>query len=203
MTTIKIIAGSTRPGRFNTQPSSWLMEQTKKIQGNVRFELIDLAELGLPLLDEQNTPMSGKYENEHTKKWSSIVGEADGFVIVTPEYNHSIPGALKNALDYLYAEWNFKPVAYVSYGSGAGGARAVEHLRAVAGELKMFDLKEQILLPNYWNYMDQAGRYEFTEEQEVLAAKLLDQIVFWAVHMKSARQPSRTLPVQLVPAGNN
>jgi NAD(P)H-dependent FMN reductase len=187
MVNIKIIAGSTRPGRFNTQPSRWLMEQADKFDESTNFELVDLAEINLPLLDEANSPISGKCEKAHTKSWAKIIGQADGFVIVTPEYNHSIPGALKNAIDYLFAEWNYKPVAYVSYGSAAGGSRAVEHLRGVAGELKMFDLREQILLPNYWDHLDSKGAYQFAPEHEVMAQKLLNQIVFWAERMKTAR----------------
>ncbi len=184
---IKIIAGSTRPGKFNLQPSQWL----KKIADEnkeAEFELIDIEELNLPLLDEKNPPMEQKYEHDHTKKWSEIVDGADGFVFVTPEYNHSIPGALKNAIDYLYKEWNYKPAVFVSYGSAAGGSRAVEHLRGVMGELKVFDLREQILLPNYWENLDENHLYKFTERQSKNAVDMLKSLVFWARVMKEARK---------------
>lgn len=188
MVTIKVIAGSTRPGRFNPQVSDWVMEQAKKHSDAATFELLDLAEINLPLLDEANTPMSNNKEHEHTKKWAKLVDEADGFIIVTPEYNHSVPAALKNALDYLFYEWHYKPVTYVSYGSAAGGARAVEHLRGIAAEAKMYDLREQLLLPNYWNNMSEEGKYQFTDEHESTLNTQIEGVIFWAKHMKTARE---------------
>lgn len=187
MPKIKIILGSTRPNRFGPQAAQWLLKQTTDIK-NAKFELVDLSELNLPLLDEPVTPMNRQYSKDHTFEWSKIVDEADGFIIVTPEYNHSIPAALKNAIDFLYHEWNFKPVAYVSYGSGAGGSRAVEHLRGVAGEQKMYDLREQILLPEFYNNLDSDGNYKFTDAQAEAAKTLLNSVVFWATHMKPARE---------------
>jgi NAD(P)H-dependent FMN reductase len=183
---IKIIAGSTRPGRFNIQPAEWFFSIAKESK-DATFELVDLEKINLPLLDEKNTPLEHKYEKDHTKRWSEIIDEADGFVIVTPEYNHSIPGALKNAIDYLYTEWNYKPVAYISYGSAAGGSRAVEHLRGVAAEQKMYDLREQILLSNYWENLDENGKYKFNDRHVDAAQKMIKSVVFWAQAMKEAR----------------
>lgn len=188
MVTIKILTGSTRPGRFNRQVADWVFRQTQKYDDETKFELVDIADLHLPLLDESIPPSQGKYEKEHTKKWAHIVDEADGFIIIAPEYNHSVPGALKNAIDYLYAEWNFKPVTFVSYGSAAGGSRSVEHLRAIAGELKMYDLREQLLLPNYWNDLNEQGEYKFSKEQESQLNTQLESVVFWANAMKPARE---------------
>lgn len=173
---IKIIAGSTRPGKFNPQPAEWIFNISKEYS-DAEFELVDIESLNLPLLDEKNAPLEHKYEKDHTKNWSKIVEEADGFVFVTPEYNHSIPGALKNAIDYLYTEWNFKPAVYISYGSAAGGSRAVEHLRGVAGEQKIYDLREQILLPNYWENLDQNGKYQFTERHKQAAERMLESLI--------------------------
>lgn len=187
MAKIKILTGSTRPGRFNIHVAEWVYKQVSDLAEGSQVELVDIADLNLPLLDEGNPPMMQSYEKTHTKKWSAIVDDADGFIVVTPEYNHSIPAALKNAFDYLYKEWNFKPIAFVSYGSGAGGSRAVEHLRAVAGEQKMYDLREQVMLPNYWNNMSETHGYQFTEEQAQLLEALTHQLVFWANHMKQAR----------------
>ena len=188
MVRIKVIAGSTRPGRFNKQVADWVMEQTHKYDDAAEFELVDLAEINLPLLDEVNTPMQGHYEKDHTKRWAGIIGEADGFVIVAPEYNHSVPGALKNAIDYLYAEWNYKPVTFVSYGSLAGGARSVEHLRGIAGELKMYDLRDQLLIPNYWDHLSEQGEYQFREDQEIAISRQLEGLIYWAGVMKPARE---------------
>lgn len=186
MVKIKILTGSVRPGRFNGQPAQWIYNLAKQQEG-IEVELLDLAEINLPFLDEATPPSQGKYEKEYTKKWAATIGDADGFIFVTPEYNHSISPVLKNAVDYLYKEWNYKPVSFVSYGSLAGGARSVEHWRGVAGELKMYDLREQILLPNYWEHMNEQGEYQFTEQQESLAKGIVKELAFWSEKMKAAR----------------
>lgn len=186
MVTIKILAGSTRPGRFNIQPATWIYEIAKK-RTDIKVELLDLAEINLPMLDEPVPASQNKYSKDHTKKWAKTIGEADGFIFVTPEYNHSYSPALKNAIDFLFAEWHYKPVSYLSYGSLAGGARAVEHLRGVAGEVKMYDLREQILLPSYWENLDGNGQYKFNERHEKAANDILDSLIFWAGIMKEAR----------------
>jgi NAD(P)H-dependent FMN reductase len=187
MVTIKIIAGSTRPGRFNTQPANWIYEIAKK-RKDINVELINLADVNLPLLDEPIPPSENKYSKEHTKKWSKTIAEADGFIIVAPEYNHGIPAALKNAIDFLFFEWHYKPVSFISYGSLAGGARSVEHLRGVSGEVKMYDLREQILLPNYWENLDEQGQYKFNERHVEAAETMIDDVTFWATRMKEARE---------------
>ena len=186
MIKIKIITGSTRPGRFNIQPASWITG-IAKARKDIEVELLDLAEINLPLLDEPMPPSQNKYSKEHTKKWSAKIAEADGFVFVTPEYNHSTSAALKNAIDYLFFEWHFKPVSFVSYGSLAGGSRAVEHLRGVVAEIKMYDLREQIMLPNYWENLNEKGEYKFNDKQKENAGAMLDVLVFWAKKMKEAR----------------
>lgn len=186
MVKIGIIVGSTRPGRFGTQPANWLNELASKRE-DAEFELIDLAELDLPLLDEAAPPMMNQYSKDHTKQWSETVSGLDGFVFVTPEYNHSFPAALKNAIDFIFYEWNYKPVSFLSYGSAAGGARAVEHLRAIAAEMKMYDIREQVMLHSYWSDLNENGEYQFSDEHEKSATEMLDQLVFWADKMKDAR----------------
>lgn len=186
MPKIKIIAGSARPGRFNIQPATWIYD-IAKARGDAEVELLDLAQIALPFLDEAIPASQDKYEHEHTKAWAASIGEADGFIFVTPEYNHSYSPVLKNAIDYLFKEWNHKPVSFVSYGSLAGGSRAVEHLRGIAAELKMYDLREQIMFPNYWENMSTEGKYQFSERNADSAKGLLDNLVFWAGAMKEAR----------------
>jgi len=186
MTKIKIIVGSSRPGRFNIQPATWIHDLAKESE-DIEAELVDLKEVNLPFLDEAVPASQGQYANEHTKDWAKTIGDADGFIFVTPEYNHSYSPVLKNAIDYVYAEWNYKPVSFVSYGSLAGGARAVEHLRGVAGELKMYDIREQILLPDYWTNLSGEGQYQFTETQTEAAKAMLESLAFWAGKMKEAR----------------
>lgn len=184
---IKIILGSSRPTRFAQQPGAWLYEQSKTIP-NAEFELIDLAQINLPFLDEPEPALHGVYQNDHTKAWSKTVAEADGFVFVAPEYNHGYTPVLKNAIDYLYHEWKHKPLAFLSYGSAAGGARAVEQLRAVAGHLSMYDITEHVIMPEYYLHRDENGIYQFTERHEDAARVMLDQLVFWADTMKPARE---------------
>jgi NAD(P)H-dependent FMN reductase len=187
MVKIAIVTGSTRPGRFGEQPSRWLFDLAQK-QGGAEFQLVDLEEQGLPLLDEPVPPAQHKYQHEHTKRWARLVDSLDGFVFVTAEYNHSIPAALKNALDYVWYEWHHKPAAFVSYGSAAGGARSVAHLRGVMGELKIYDLRDQLLMPEYWNRLDDEGRYQFSDREVEAAQDILRQIVFWAEEMKRSRE---------------
>jgi NAD(P)H-dependent FMN reductase len=184
---IKVIAGSVRPGRFNIQPAKWITDIANK-HDDLDVELIDLQELNLPFYNEPKPAMMGNYELEHTKKWAKIIEEADGFIFVTGEYNHSYTPVLANAIDYLNAEWNYKPVSFVSYGSMAGGARAVEHLRGIAGELRMFDLREQVLIPNYYFRVDKEGNYNFSDQEIDMANNLIAELATWTKKLKVARE---------------
>jgi len=187
MVKIKVIISSTRPTRFGTKPAAWIMNVAKQQHPDVEFELVDLAEVNLPFLDEPQSALTGKYEHEHTKKWSARIAEADGFIFVTAEYNHGVPAPLKNALDYLYAEWSHKPVAFVSYGAHAGGARSVEHLRGVVAQLKMYSLGEHVIIPMYFTQLSEAGEWHPSPAQETEATGMLNAVTFWADKMKSAR----------------
>lgn len=189
MSLIKVIVGSTRPGRFGTQPANWIMELAKEFP-EATFELVDIAELNLPVFDEPIPPSAanGSYANEHTKQWSKLIGEADGYVIVNGEYNHSIPGALKNAIDYLATEWYYKPVSFVSYGAKAGGVRAVEQLREVFGQLRAYDMHDEVAIRNYWTQLDQEGTFKPTDEQNEDAKRLLQNLIFWADKLAPARK---------------
>src|SRR4249920_2068465 len=161
MPRIGIILGSTRPNRNGEQVAKWVYE-TASLRSDAEFELVDLRDYPLPHLDEPLPPSLGQYQHEHTKRWADKIASFDGFIIVTPEYNHGTSGVLKNAIDYLYAEGNNKAVGFVSYGS-VGGARAVEHLRLVAGELQMADVRQQValsLITEFENYSDfKPGHY--------------------------------------------
>ena len=142
MPRIGIILGSTRPNRNGEQVARWVYDIAQP-RTDAQFELVDLRDYPLPHLDEALPPSLGQYQNEHTKQWAAKIASFDGFVFVTPEYNHGTSGVLKNAIDYLYAEWNNKAVGFVSYGA-VGGARAAEHLRLVVGELQMADVRQQV-----------------------------------------------------------
>ena len=187
MTRIGIILGSTRPNRNGEQVARWVYDIAAR-RTDAEFELVDLRDYPLPHLDEPLPPSMGQYQNDHTKDWAATIASFDGFVIVTPEYNHGTSGVLKNAIDYLYAEWNNKAVGFVSYGA-VGGARAAEHLRLVAGELQMADVRQQVTLSlatDFENYtVFKPGDY-----QVAALTTLLDQVVAWSKALAPLRQPA-------------
>jgi len=150
MVKIAILTGSTRPGRNNEAVAQWVLDQAKS-RSDAEFEIVDIKDYNLPLLDEPVPPSLHQYTKDHTQKWAQKISQFDGFVIITPEYNHGTSAALKNALDFLYAEWNNKAVGFVSYGS-VGGARAVESLRLVAGELQMADVRTAVHLSLFTDF---------------------------------------------------
>lgn len=184
---IKVITGSVRPNRFNIQPAEWIYRLASERPDMMDVELIDLADIALPFLDEPKSPKQQEYTKPHTIKWAKLIEASDGFIFVTPEYNHSLSPVLKNALDFLYFEWNYKPASFISYGTEAGGSRSVEHLRAVCGELKMYDLREQLVISNYWDGLDATGKYQFNEKQHEMAERILGELAYWADVMKRAR----------------
>ncbi len=187
MPKIKVIIGSTRPNRFGPSAAKWIMDLSAQ-EKDATFELIDLAEIKLPFLDEPQPPAAEEtYVQDHTKAWAEIIGDADGFVFVTPEYNHGVSPSLKNAIDFLGKEWYYKPVAFVSYGADAGGARSVEHLRGTVAWLRMYDLHDTVLLPNYWSQLDEQGGFTATEAQNDSATRMLKNIAFWSAEMKASR----------------
>ena len=187
---IGIIIGSTRPGRVGDQVANWVLEHASA-RTDAEFELVDLADFSLPHLDEALPPSLGQYANDHTKAWAEKVDSFDGYIFVTPEYNHSTSGALKNALDFVYGEWNDKAAGLVSYGA-AGGTRAAEHLRLILGELQVADVRQQVafsLMTDFENY------HVFTPaayHQGMLATQL-DQLVPWAAALKGVRDARSAL----------
>ena len=178
MIKIGIILGSTRPGRNGEAVAKWVLDVAKQ-RSDAEFELVDLLDYKLPHLDEAMPPARGQYTQPHTLEWAAKIASFDGFVIVTPEYNRSIPGPLKNAIDFLYAEWHDKAAGFVSYGIDACGARAVEHLRLVSGELKMADVRSQValsLIHDFENY-----RTLVPNDRQVAALNTtLDEVVAWS-----------------------
>jgi NAD(P)H-dependent FMN reductase len=189
MVRIGIILGSTRPNRNGEQVAKWVYDVAAR-RSDAEFELVDLRDYPLPHLDEPLPPAMGQYQNEHTKQWADKIASFDGFVIVTPEYNHSTSGVLKNAIDYLYAEWNNKAVGFVSYGS-VGGARAVEHLRLVAGELQLADVRQQValsLLTEFENF----SVLKPSDYSQASLNTLLDQVIAWSTALTPLRQPAVT-----------
>jgi NAD(P)H-dependent FMN reductase len=184
MNRIGIILGSTRPNRNGEQVANWVFDLASR-RGDAVYELIDLRDFDLPNYDEPFPAAMGQYQNEHTKRWARTIDAFDGFVIVTPEYNHSLPGSLKNALDYIYAEWNNKAVGFVSYGS-ALGVRSVEHLRQIAGHLQMADVGQTVSLSLFTEF---ENMQDFTPASISVDAlnTMLDQLSAWTRAMKSLR----------------
>ena len=176
MTRIGIILGSTRPGRKGEQVASWVQEVAGR-RDDAEFELVDLADFPLPAYDEPIPPMAGRYAHDHTQRWARRVGSLDGFVMITPEYNHSTTAVLKNALDYVFAEWNNKAVGFVSYGAH-GGVRAVEHLRAIAGELMLAGVRAQVVISLYSDFRDRSA-FEPKPQHEATLHTMLDQVIAW------------------------
>jgi NAD(P)H-dependent FMN reductase len=184
---IAIIIGSTRPGRVGEAVARWVHE-IANLRNDAQYELVDIQDFNLPLLDEPIPPSRGQYSKEHTKTWAAKVDSFDGFVFVTPEYNHGTSGALKNAIDFLYKEWNNKAAGFVGYGS-AGGTRAVESLRLVMGELQVADVRAQVMLSlatDFENYT----QFKPAASHEKAVGTLLDQLVAWSNAMKTLREPA-------------
>lgn len=185
MIKIGIILGSTRPGRNGEAVAKWVYDLAKGRE-DAQFELIDVQDYKLPLYDEPYPAMMQQYTKDHTKKWSEKIKEFDGYIFVTAEYNHTIPGALKNAIDYLNVEWINKSAGFVSYGS-AGGSRAVEHLRLVAGELQMADVRAQVMLSLFTDFENMSTfKPDPRHDDEVHA--MFDQVIAWADALKPLRK---------------
>jgi NAD(P)H-dependent FMN reductase len=184
MLRVAIILGSTRPGRVGEAVAHWVYGIAKN-RTDAEFELVDIRDYDLPLLDEPVPPSLGKYSKEHTQRWAAKIDSFDAYVFVTPEYNHGIPGALKNAIDYLYKEWNNKAAGFVGYGS-AGGVRAVESLRLVMGELQVADVRAQVMLSLYTDFENFTTFKPAPHQQNALTA-VFDQVVAWGGALRSVR----------------
>jgi NAD(P)H-dependent FMN reductase len=187
MLRIGVIVGSTRPGRKAADVAKWVYGILKP-RTDAEFEIVDIEDYRPPLLDEPISPMFGQYTKAHTKTWSAKIDSLDGYIFVTPEYNHATLAALKNAIDFLYREWNNKSAGFVSYGA-AGGVRAVENLRLVMGELKVADVRSQAVLSlmtdfeNFTTFKPQA-------HHEKAVHALANEVIAWGGALKSVRHPS-------------
>ncbi|UGS36581.1 NADPH-dependent FMN reductase [Capillimicrobium parvum] len=176
MPTLAIIIGSTRPGRGGLPVAQWFVERARA-HGAFELDVVDLLELGLPFLDEPNHPRLRQYTQQHTKDWSARVDAADAFVIVTPEYNHGMSAPVKNALDFLHEEWQYKPVGFVAYGGVSAGTRATNMLKQVVTALRMTPVTEAVTLPFFRQFVDDEDGVQTNETMETSADAMLDELV--------------------------
>jgi len=185
MNKIGIIIGSTRPGRVAEQVAKWVYENAQK-RGDAEYEIVDLADYNFPNYDEPVPPsMSQDYKHEHTKRWSQKIASLDGFVFCTPEYNRATSGVLKNALDFIYYEWNNKAAGFVSWGSYLG-ARAVENLRLIMGELQVADVRAQVGFSLFTDFENFTTFKPSAHHVDALNT-MLDQLNAWAGALKTLR----------------
>ena len=192
MTKIAVILGSTRPKRFGEKPARWIFDEVKKRKG-VEVEFLDLRDYPMPFYDQPASPawMQGEFGTDVVKRWTRKIAEADGFIIIAAEYNRGYTAVLKNAIDFVYKEWNNKPVGFVSYGA-VGGTRAVEQLRLVAIEMQMAPVRQAVHLPLdlYMSMMNEEAPVDaarFAPVQQA-ADTMLDQLLVWAEALKTVRE---------------
>jgi NAD(P)H-dependent FMN reductase len=190
--TLQIIIGSTRPGRVGPSIADWIYERAIG-HGDFNVELVDLAEVNLPMFDEPNHPRLGKYEHQHTRDWSAVVSRADAFIFVVPEYNFGFNAAVKNAIDYLHNEWRGKPVGFVSYGGVAAGTRAVQMLKQVVTALKMVPVPEAVSIPFVRQFIDDQGRLTPNEVMEQSATAMIDELSTWTAALEPIRRPVKAV----------
>ena len=186
---IALILGSTRDARFAPIPAAWMMEQAAA-RGDVELELVDLKEFDLPLFNEKASNAWMPSEDPRAVAWQKRIGEFDGYIVVTAEYNHSITGALKNAFDQAYVEWAHKPIGFLAYG-GVGGARAVEHARNIAVELQMVPVHAGVHIggSDYIATVHQRQPMSTISEHIAPSAQtMLNEIVWWGTATRRQRE---------------
>lgn len=194
MILIGIVVGSTRPGRRGDQVAAWVHNAaTARPPGgtNVKYQVVDLAAIGLPLLDEPVPATLGSYQHDHTRQWAELIASFDGFIFVTPEYNHAMPAALKNAIDYLFAEWHDKAAGFVSYGVN-GGVRAVEQLRLTLAEVKVACVRSQVAFSIFDDFdipdMTEPGTFTPADHHRPAMDRMLDELTAWSQALAPLRR---------------
>jgi len=183
---LKIIIASTRPGRKGPSVASWIVEKAKDYK-EFNVELLNLAVINLPMMDEPEHPRLKKYQHEHTKKWSNIINGADAFIFVTAEYNYGYPAPLKNAIDYLSKEWAYKPLGFVSYGGIAAGTRALQSLRGVVSAVKLIAIDPAVNIPFFAHHIDEHGIFKPNDSLNHSSDNLFQELLKWAPVLKEMR----------------
>ena len=190
---IGVVVGSSRPGRRGDQVADWAITVAPAHAPDVDFVLVDLADQALPLLDEPAPAAIGEYRNPHTRRWAEAIAPLDGFVFVTPEYNHSLPAVLKNAVDHLFAEWNDKAAGFVSYGL-TGGTRAVEHLRGILAEVEVACVRSQVALSIRTDFViddiTEPGVFAPAGSHTAVLTRMIDEVCGWSGALRPLRTPA-------------
>jgi NAD(P)H-dependent FMN reductase len=189
MTVISVIVGSTREARFSEKPAAWILRHLEKRSVDAR--LLDLRDFPMPFFDQPvppATPGRPPYDNDVVKRWTAAVAASDGFIFVTPEYNHSISAVLKNAIDWVYPEWHRKAAAFVGYG-GTGGVRSVEHLHEIAVELQLAPVRSAVHIPasTLWAHFQGGDVDAGLAQLDGSAVALIDDLLWWTAALKAAR----------------
>jgi NAD(P)H-dependent FMN reductase len=177
MAKLGIIVASTRPGRVGLPVAQWYEGEARAHGGFTEIDLIDLAEVGLPFMDEPNHPRLAQYTHQHTRDWSARIAGVDAFVFVMPEYNYGYNAELKNAIDFLHHEWQYKPVGFTSYGGVAAGTRAVQMIKQVVTTLKMFPLFEAVSIPFVQQFLDDEAVVVPNDVMTAAAKAMTDELV--------------------------
>jgi NAD(P)H-dependent FMN reductase len=183
---LKIITSTTRQGRKGVSVAAWITELAKR-NGNYNIELLDLAQINLPFMDEPNHPRLKQYQHEHTKRWSETINAADAFIIVLAEYNFGFPAPIKNAIDYLYNEWMHKPVAFVNYGGVSGGLRSTQMLKQVVTAVHMMPVVDQVNIPFFAKNINENGTFVPEETITKSAGAMLKELEKWSEALKAMR----------------
>lgn len=186
MPNLMVVVASTRPTRVGMAVGRWFVERATEHPA-FDVDLVDLAELDLPFMDEPEHPRFARYVHDHTKRWSARVKAADAFVFVTPEYNHGYNAPLKNAIDFLHHEWEHKPVGFVSYGGVAAGTRAVQQLKPVVAVLRMTPMSDGVYIPFVGQHLDSERRFQAGDELEAAATALLDALARYEAALRPLR----------------
>jgi NAD(P)H-dependent FMN reductase len=185
---LQIIIASTRPGRVGPSVAAWIQDRAIA-HGGFDVELIDLAEVNLPMMDEPNHPRLRSYVHQHTKDWSATIDRADAFIFVVPEYNYGFNAPIKNAIDYLHFEWQHKALGFASYGGVGAGTRAVQMLKQVVTALKMVPLFDAVNIPFVVQFLDEDRRLKPNEIMESAATAMLDELARWTASLRALRAP--------------
>jgi NAD(P)H-dependent FMN reductase len=192
MPKLGIIVASTRPGRVGLPVGQWFEAEARAHAGFEEIELIDLAEVALPFMNEPDHPRLARYTHQHTRDWSALVAGVDAFVVVMPEYNFGFNAELKNAIDYLHNEWKYKPLGFVSYGGVSAGTRAVQMLKQVVTTLKMTPVFESVAIPFVRQFLDDEENVVPNEVMTAASKSMLDELV----RVEAALRPLRSAPAE-------